>query len=189
MEASSDGRLISSFMCWFACPPLGVPVHLMVANTSGSLTRHQRPSLDAHSRATPRKMRSIHVRASYEEYTCTCKHDAGPRKTRYEANLDCPVSGHQADVTSVCFSPDGNKLVSGSNNKVVMIWDASPGCAMDAPVMDIVSYQSSLSLSLSLSLSFSLSLSLSLYLSISLSLSLQTTKFSHGACQGLGFRV
>ncbi|TAG93234.1 MAG: hypothetical protein EAZ09_23030 [Oscillatoriales cyanobacterium] len=31
-------------------------------------------------------------------------------------------SGHSANVNSVCFSPDGNTLVSGSNDGSIKIW-------------------------------------------------------------------
>ena len=33
--------------------------------------------------------------------------------------------GHSAFVTGLCFSPDGTKLVSGSGDKTVKIWDIS----------------------------------------------------------------
>ena len=31
---------------------------------------------------------------SKDNEECTCTHDAGPFKDKYEANPDCPVSGH-----------------------------------------------------------------------------------------------
>ena len=38
-----------------------------------------------------------------------------------------PLSGHTDRVWSVCFSPDGTKIVSGSWDKTVLIWDAASG--------------------------------------------------------------
>ena len=39
----------------------------------------------------------------------------------------CPVSGHDDIVLSVCFSPDGKQIASGSRDKTVKIWNASTG--------------------------------------------------------------
>ena len=35
--------------------------------------------------------------------------------------------GHEMSVTSVAFSPDGSKIVSGSFDKTIRVWDASTG--------------------------------------------------------------
>ena len=38
-----------------------------------------------------------------------------------------PLTGHQSLVSSVHFSPDGKRLVSGSYDNTVMVWDPSTG--------------------------------------------------------------
>ncbi|ORY01188.1 WD40-repeat-containing domain protein [Clohesyomyces aquaticus] len=40
------------------------------------------------------------------------------------------LEGHNSEVTSVAFSPDSARLVSGSSDKTVKIWDASSGACL-----------------------------------------------------------
>ena len=37
------------------------------------------------------------------------------------------MSGHQGVIVSVCFSPDSTRVVTGSSDKLAMIWDAKTG--------------------------------------------------------------
>ena len=37
------------------------------------------------------------------------------------------LEGHSWDVSSVAYSPDGTKIVSGSGDKTIKIWDANTG--------------------------------------------------------------
>ena len=64
---------------------------------------------------------------SKDNEECTCKHDAGVFGNGYEANPDCPVSGHSHWVLSVAWSPDGTKLASGSDDDTVRIWEVATG--------------------------------------------------------------
>ena len=45
----------------------------------------------------------------------------------YLVNAKCQVSGHSQMVSSVAFSPDGQRVVSGSHDKLVKMWDAATG--------------------------------------------------------------
>ena len=38
-----------------------------------------------------------------------------------------PLLGHTNEVTSVCFSNDGKRIVSGSEDKSIRIWNAETG--------------------------------------------------------------
>ena len=54
----------------------------------------------------------------------------------------CQLRGHPDPVSSVCFSPDGAKIVSGSWDEKVLIWDAASGeqlCSLkvDSPVFSV----------------------------------------------------
>jgi len=42
-------------------------------------------------------------------------------------NPECPVAGHSAAVYTVAFSPDGQHIVSGSDDNLVKIWDVETG--------------------------------------------------------------
>ena len=44
------------------------------------------------------------------------------------------LSGHDARVLSVCFSPDGKKIASGARDKTVRIWDAATGAPVGSPL-------------------------------------------------------
>ncbi|KAJ1473108.1 quinon protein alcohol dehydrogenase-like superfamily, partial [Baffinella frigidus] len=51
----------------------------------------------------------------YNTGLCICE--------KYE-NPECPISAHGQAITSICFSPDGKRVVSASNDGTVKIWDA-----------------------------------------------------------------
>jgi WD40 repeat protein len=42
--------------------------------------------------------------------------------------------GHTAGVSSVAFSPDGQRIVSGSDDKSVRVWDAATGQPLGDPL-------------------------------------------------------
>ncbi|KAE9389855.1 WD40 repeat-like protein [Gymnopus androsaceus JB14] len=45
-----------------------------------------------------------------------------------------PLQGHDGRVYSVAFSHDGTRIVSGSSDKTVRIWDATTGAQMGDPL-------------------------------------------------------
>jgi WD40 repeat protein len=44
-----------------------------------------------------------------------------------------PILGHLSIVESVAFSPDGKRIVSGSVDPTIRIWDMDTGMAIGAP--------------------------------------------------------
>ena len=58
-----------------------------------------------------------------------------------------PLRGHTSWVTSVSFSPDGKRLVSGSWDSTVRIWDAESGEAIGKPLRGHTSWVMSVSFS------------------------------------------
>jgi len=44
------------------------------------------------------------------------------------------LHGHDSEVNSVAFSPNGSKIVSGSDDKTIQVWDASTGVEMLPPI-------------------------------------------------------
>jgi WD40 repeat protein len=40
------------------------------------------------------------------------------------------LEGHGDRVSSVCMSPDGSQIISGSYDKTVKVWDASTGSCL-----------------------------------------------------------
>jgi len=47
-------------------------------------------------------------------------------------NPECPVVGHTDEVNLVAFSPDGNRVVSGSGDTFVKIWDVATGALVSS---------------------------------------------------------
>ncbi|KAF8716599.1 hypothetical protein AX14_012292 [Amanita brunnescens Koide BX004] len=45
-----------------------------------------------------------------------------------------PLRGHDDSVLSIAFSPDGSKIISGSDDNTIRIWDASTGDGMLPPL-------------------------------------------------------
>ena len=45
-----------------------------------------------------------------------------------------PLTGHTDTVTSVAFSPDGTRIVSGSADNTVRLWDAATGQPIGQPL-------------------------------------------------------
>ena len=50
------------------------------------------------------------------------------------------IIGHSGWVTSVSFSPDGNRIVSGSNDETLRVWDVTTGAIISTMEGKIKSY-------------------------------------------------
>ena len=44
------------------------------------------------------------------------------------------MKGHSSVITSVCFSPDNTKIVTGSWDTKIMIWDSKSIAKLGAPL-------------------------------------------------------
>ena len=43
------------------------------------------------------------------------------------------TNAHSEDINSVAFSPDGTKIVSGSDDKTIKVWDSGAPRAQNRP--------------------------------------------------------
>ena len=51
---------------------------------------------------------------------------------------ECTLTGHSNYVTSVAYSPDGKRIVSGSGDRTVKIWDMAMGEEVSHRVLILV---------------------------------------------------
>ena len=58
---------------------------------------------------------------------CRCSGKKDRQGAYKQTKKKCPVTGHTGSVTSVAISPNGMRIVSGSNDKLVKIWSAETG--------------------------------------------------------------
>ena len=64
-----------------------------------------------------------------------------------EKGINTNVTGNSRFVTSVAFSPDGSRIVSGSNDVTIRLWDVSTGQQIGEPLTGHSSYVNSVAFS------------------------------------------
>ena len=64
---------------------------------------------------------------------CICtKANEGEWNERVVPNPECALTGHAGEVNMVEFSPCGKRIVSGSDDGMVKIWDAATGAEVSS---------------------------------------------------------
>ena len=75
---------------------------------------------------------SLLFKALREKFPCIAKVAAGYHKEWPSTQIQ--LDGHTCNVESVAFSPDGTRIVSGSDDKTVRVWDAEMGVQIGSPL-------------------------------------------------------
>jgi WD40 repeat protein len=81
--------------------------------------------------------------ASLRESICLWDMDALIRDPEENALPVRELTGHTESVTSIAFSPDGNRLASGSDDRTLRLWNVQTGdveavCPLDTPIKALV---------------------------------------------------
>jgi WD40 repeat protein len=94
----------------------------------------QTQSRSTHCCFTQRPYHSLQqIRASSRSFiTAACQSCSGCGKMWPPELMQ--LQGHDGPVNSVAFSRDGSKIISGSSDKTIRVWDASTGIEMLPPL-------------------------------------------------------
>ena len=76
----------------------------------------------------------LNKRALGNKKTQSAKRDVRAKVVTDELDLKTEkTNAHSGDIDSVAFSPDGTKIVSGSRDKTIKVWDSGAFWAPNRP--------------------------------------------------------
>ena len=87
----------------------------------------------AYISALPFAPRSSRIYKDYQT-TCGCTIDVLTGALEEWPQYIWQSGGHKRGVSSVCFSPDGKQIVSGSDDTTICLWDAVSGQLIGSPL-------------------------------------------------------
>ena len=88
---------------------------------------------------------SLLVKDLRARFPCIARVAAGHHKEWPSAQI--LLQGHTSWARSVAFSPDGTRIVSGSQDKTVRVWDTERGVQIGSPLQGHTSYVTSVAFS------------------------------------------